>query len=400
MEFLNDIAFIRNLIIEKFSHLRRLLQEREQQLLNQLQTIEERYREEEERRNGELQQLLLTKEQAFCSLKNNQHTSTLREVMIPLEAKVRELSVDCKRTECINLEWDSEVEIKIQSLGNIQRNARSIMDHYTSKGQPVLAFGTHKTSSSLPGEFKFPNAIAFDEHSQRIYICDGGNHRVQVFDNTGGFMFTFCDEMATPFGICIFANRVYVTQMMRHTLNVYEMNGNFIRSFSSIQNVELNQPKGVSVSSMNGNIYICDNRNKRIVVLDQSLNLFSLIECNSFPDDVKTTDDQIFILTYHNPCILVYNYYHQPIQKIISYGPGKEVVESYNIFIDQNGNILLTDTVENCVLVFTGGGQLIHRFGGQGYAAGQFVKPRGISMDSDGRIIIASQNPNYPIQFF
>ena len=76
-----------------------------------------------------------------------------------------------------------------------------------------MVAGKHRRdTSSIPGEFYCPNSIAIDSETNNIYVCDGGNNRIQVFNESLEFLFTINNEMNSPDGICINLNRVYVTQ--------------------------------------------------------------------------------------------------------------------------------------------------------------------------------------------
>jgi hypothetical protein len=45
------------------------------------------------------------------------------------------------------------------------------------------------------GEFRYPRGVAFlhgaTREESRLFVCDAGNHRVQVFDGDGSFVFAF-----------------------------------------------------------------------------------------------------------------------------------------------------------------------------------------------------------------
>jgi DNA-binding beta-propeller fold protein YncE len=50
---------------------------------------------------------------------------------------------------------------------------------------PRLVFGNYGEG---PGEFSYPQYVAVDEASGRLYVNDMGNYRVQVFDSNGHFL--------------------------------------------------------------------------------------------------------------------------------------------------------------------------------------------------------------------
>ena len=70
---------------------------------------------------------------------------------------------------------------------------------------------------------------------------------------------------------------------------------------------------------------------------------------------------------------------------------------------DQPDRVLrlcITDMDTHCVCVYSFGGKLIHRFGEEGKKRGDFINPRGIAIDVEGWIIVASDKPEHCISSF
>ena len=56
---------------------------------------------------------------------------------------------------------------------------------YKEKGNPIKVAGKHREETSLtPGKFRLPRSIAVNSDTNNIYICDGSNNRVQVFNES------------------------------------------------------------------------------------------------------------------------------------------------------------------------------------------------------------------------
>ena len=85
--------------------------------------------------------------------------------------------------------------------------------------------------------------------------------------------------MTTPAGICIYLNKVYVTQYIANSLTVYSTEGRYIQSVGGIgcKELEFQSPKGVAVSTVNSLIYISDSWNNRIQCLNLNLTFNSFI---------------------------------------------------------------------------------------------------------------------------
>ena len=65
----------------------------------------------------------------------------------------------------------SDQMVYVSELGNHRISA------FTSDGQFVSSFGSH---GKKPGEFKRPRGLAVDDDGV-VFVCDGGNKRVQLF---------------------------------------------------------------------------------------------------------------------------------------------------------------------------------------------------------------------------
>ena len=379
-----------------------MLHERETALLSELQQLEDIYRGEGV--DKQIDQLRITKEQTIATLTDNKNKEILEQSVAQLDARMRELEANLEtardRMRRVELEWDANLEGMLSRTGSILVRRES---DYKEKGNPVMVAGKHrKEPSSTPGEFCNPSSIAIDSETNNIYVCDGGNNRVQVFNESLAFLFTFRDKMKLPDGICINLNRVYATQYRAHSLTVYSIEGKYIQSVGREGNKELefNCPEGVAVSTVNNLIYICDWWNNRIQCLNLNLTFNSFIPKVNLPRDIKLTPQNIVVLTAGSPCIQFYDYSHQLIREIITQGEGNQVISPRHFCLDRELNILITDFSANIVLIFSNRGELLYKFGKGAEGRGDFISPTGIATDGESRIIVVSRNPENCIQIF
>jgi DNA-binding beta-propeller fold protein YncE len=61
------------------------------------------------------------------------------------------------------------------------------------------------------------------------------------------------------------------------------------------------------------------------------------------------------------------------------------------IAVDQDGNVYVTDTLNNRVEIFDADGTFISAFGKNGDGPGFFARPKGIAVDGDGHIWVADE---------
>ena len=400
--FLTQIERVRVEIRERVARAHQVLQERETALLSELQQLEDTYRGEGV--DKQIDQLRITKEQNIATLTDNENKYFLQQSVALLVVRMRKLEASLEtardRMRGVELEWDRNLEGILSRTGSIR--VRGVGD-YKEKGNPIKVAGKHREETSLtPGEFRWPRSIAVNSDTNNIYICDGSNNRVQVFNESLEFLFTFSDWMNRPKGICIYLNRVYVTQYRANSITVYSTEGRYIESVGREGNKELEFqfPRGVAVSNVNDIIYICDVNNNRIQCLKLDLTFNSFIPNLYCPFDIKLTPQNIVILILGSPCIKFYDYSHQLIRKTITQGEGNQTIKPHYFCLDRDFNILLTDFSADCVMVFSNRGELLHKFGKRGEGRGDLISPTGIATDGEGRIIVVSRNPKHCIQIF
>ena len=100
---------------------------------------------------------------------------------------------------------------------------------FTSDLVFVRKFGSQGSGN---GQFICPYDITHDEEGN-LYVTDGGNKRVQVFNTQGKFLRFLVNqsEITNPKGICISGELVYVSQWKENgQLFLYHKNGHSIRS--------------------------------------------------------------------------------------------------------------------------------------------------------------------------
>ena len=192
------------------------------------------------------------------------------------------------------------------------------------------------------------------------------------------------------------------TQNSSHSLNVYSTEGKYLNSVGvkGKKELEFDNPRGLDISTEKNRIYIAELVNTRIQCLNSNLKFKSFINEIYGAKDVKLTSNEIVVLSLSNPFVSIYTYSHQLIRDTIPRSEGYNVVTPVSFILDKSLNILIADFSRHCVSIFSFGGELIHRFGKEGEKKGDFIAPTGITIDVEGRIIVASHNPEHCVQVF
>ena len=416
VEFAKQIKETRKSIKEKFKKTHEALVARENILLSFVDDIENEYDQKMKLKNEIIESIDKTKSSTSENLKSNVLTETRKQIMTPLDIKLRELTADTDTS--IEFEWNNLFETGIQQLGSIKLNGQTmisptsifpphvkpVVPDYKNKQLPTTYCCKKSSELKSPGELNTPRSLAIHYMTGNIYIADKNNHRVQVFSCNGDYLFMFSEKMNKPAGICISQNKVFVTQLTDHCINMYELEGKLIKSVGSEGNedAQFNNPLGLDVFDRNNNIYVCDCFNQRIQILTEKLKYHSMlgIDLLKYPRDVKVTRDRVLVLDGSDPCMFIFNSDHLLTNSMITKGDGKQTSNPCRFDIDREYNIIMSDYEYHCVYVFNQEGEQIHKFGKEGQGIGEFYHPYGIALDNTGHIIVVCEKDTNCLQFF
>ncbi len=141
--------------------------------------------------------------------------------------------------------------------------------YFSAEGSRTVTFGRTHQANSLeeePGSFFFPSGVAVAKDG-RVFIADGNNRRVQVFDKAGSFV-KFVDTSGVPRGMVIDEQgRLYVVDAIAHAVDVYGLDGARITQFGTrgVGPGQFNYPNYVALDSR-GRIFVSDRENNQVQV--------------------------------------------------------------------------------------------------------------------------------------
>ncbi|MDR6121605.1 DNA-binding beta-propeller fold protein YncE [Bacillus sp. SLBN-46] len=226
---------------------------------------------------------------------------------------------------------------------------------FDGAGSPIFQFGKE---GSGKGEFKFPYGIAGDKKGN-VYVADLYNGNISIFDEKGKFIKYF-EEMdkknksiESPAGIRIIKEKLYVTDIKKSRLLVYDLKGKKLLELARAKNSKdlLNAPNAVTADK-DGNIYVADSGNNRVVVYDKKGN---------FIRNVNGSKD----------------------------GKGNSVfVNPRGIAVNSRGILYVVNNLTHFVYGFDEKGKEVFTFGGMGDGNEQFYLPNGLFIDKDDQVYI------------
>ena len=158
------------------------------------------------------------------------------------------------------------------------------------------------------GSFKSPRGITISD-DQSVFVVDSGNARIQKFTFDGEYITHFGQsgkrggELITPVDIAINSDKIFVTDSVQNRINIFDLNGNFLRTIDNTVGGLPIYPEGIIFDEQN-NFYISDYRNNRIIQYNESGNYLSIFGQMGtgdgqfkFPKDLAISEDGYLFVT-------------------------------------------------------------------------------------------------------
>ena len=395
-------------INEKFNQLIDCLNRRRVQLIAEHREKQAEKRAETTGRIQTLRQLTDTRTLLQAQMKENVLHTMRDRIVEDIETKMRQLEVVEREVE-LTFECDTrQLEETISVLGQLVEREILPIPKYPALLEPQISVGERGNGQE---EFDWPQGIAFDERTQLIYVAhenpysDKGS--ITVFSVTGEYINTFCKGQVTyPIGIAVNGDQVYVSDSYLHSIFHFKLPG-----FRLITKVgkkgtgkgEFSSPRQLTVAP-NGSVFVADSRNNRIVVMTQKLKFQQTIKHTSMtePYDVKLLDNKVFVLSSSdNPCLHVFSHTGEKLRSFITRDRrgNKQVKQGYFFCFDKLQNILISDYSDNSIKVFSQEGALLHTLG-HTQEEEKKIKPRGIVVTNDNKVICASSLTKFCLHIF
>ncbi len=155
--------------------------------------------------------------------------------------------------------------IRVSDVGDTKKHR---ILYFDAEGKLTHQFGqTDQVDSpeEAPGSFHFPNGLAIAGDG-RVYVADGNNRRVQVFNDEGEFV-QFVNTSGVPRGEAIDAEgRLYVVDALAHQVDIYNLQGEQLAQFGrqGFGPGQFNYPNDIAVRG--NRIYVTDRQNDQIQV--------------------------------------------------------------------------------------------------------------------------------------
>ena len=158
-------------------------------------------------------------------------------------------------------------------------------------------------SQSMDSSLKTPYGLAAAGKIETLFICDENNSRIVATDFDFNVKYVLSDGLPGPTDVAYYNEKLYVADRRRQTqgqIVVLEAkkDGAVIDRFNSTcgGEVEFKTVRGIHVSRK-GNIFVADEGQNLVVVMDEMKNLITTVGKNILyqPTAVTVKDDNVYV---------------------------------------------------------------------------------------------------------
>ena len=277
----------------------------------------------------------------------------------PAKAKPEQPQIDTSKLvwpappDIARIRWAGEfrAELRDESQGPAPKKKASWMDRVAG----IKTTDDGRPQQDVKHILLKPYGVAVDSKG-RAFVADSVVGAIFIFDfdqkKTTLIRNGAEAHFKTLIGLAIDdADRLFAVDSGLHHVTVFDADGKLVNIFGDDQ---LGHPGGVAVDNENRFVYVVDTEKENVAVFDAD----SFQYLRSIGGHAKNVGDE---------------------------DPGTFAKPS-NVAVDEEGNVYVTDTMNNRVQVFDGDGHFIRMFGKQGDGPGYFARPKGIALDSDGHV--------------
>jgi len=163
--------------------------------------------------------------------------------------------------------------VYVVDTGGVESQNHRVRVFDAIEGKHLFDIGTRGSEN---GQFNLPRDAVFSPYNHQLYVVDGGNFRVQVFDADGKFIRKFGDvgrrtgQFSRPKGISVDRNGiVYVVDTAFGNVQLFSPDGKLLMFIGNRGNSDkpgkFMLPSGVDVDE-DGRVYIVDQFFRKIEV--------------------------------------------------------------------------------------------------------------------------------------
>jgi DNA-binding beta-propeller fold protein YncE len=203
----------------------------------------------------------------------------------------------------------------------------------------------------------------------------------------------------SPYGLAVDSKgRVYVADSRVGAIFIFNTENKDLDMIKHGRDAQFGLIIGLAMDD-NDRLFVSDAKLSHVLVFDANHKLEAtirggMVEPSGLAIDVDNRllyvvdTDQDVVLVYDADNYNLIRKIGVPGKKHILTGPG-EFAKPTGVAVDAEGNVFVTDLLNNRVEVFDADGGFIREFGKHGDGPGDFSRPKGIAVNSDGFVWVA-----------
>jgi DNA-binding beta-propeller fold protein YncE len=232
-----------------------------------------------------------------------------------------------------------------------------------------------------------------------LYVLDGVNHRVVVYDDTGKFRFKFgsrgngLGQLLFPLGITTAPDgKVYVADSGNHRFQIFSVDGNPLKvvPLPSTASGVPPDPTDIAVDMIRAQLYVVDNDNHKLHVYNLSNNSFEQVWGGPgqgrrqfrFPFLIDTSSQgYVLVVEPINTRVQVLNSNGKFVCFIGAWGVKQGQLFRPKGVVAFEDRVFVTDSYLGRVQIFNMGGDFLGMLTDSEGAPVQLITPTGITID-------------------
>ena len=378
-----DVEIKKGEVRQKYSSLKETIDQQEQAFLEELDQIYSNAKSAIDHRDKKLTCL------GNCmDLVENNRLNTLNRVvcqtLIPINEEMHKLRDDCLLAPSLRLEWNKGALEKIEQLCTLNLSVAP----YTERVYPKW-LSVEKGESE--NEMEEPCSI-LSLDSNELLVSDRKKNVIQIYNEDGMYLSTVKDpNLIRPLYMCTYKTAFFVTCGVESG-KVLKFEKNEKGEWQVVRIQRLSHPiSGLNVDEQ-GFLYVFLTKERSVFALEASnleivgqleLKTDHFVEGRTRIMDAKLYESEWYVLFAHSE-YSIQCFRKNGFLKRTVLGNDK-LKGALHFCMDHEGNIIGSESCSDQVKVFSNEGEFITNIGSDG----DFSTPRGITLDSRGRIIVS-----------
>ena len=346
-----------------------------------------------------------------------------KDYTLPVEMVTSELvsELTCEKIDCsVEKKEAGKYQISYQTTTRGRHQLHIKVEGEHVKGSPfsvIVKLPIQKLGTPIKtiNDVNKPRSVAINGRGE-IIVSESGSSCISIFSPTGEKLRSFGSkgsahgQFTSPWGVAVDDNgNILVTDICNNRIQKFTSDGRLINVVENNDGkLEIDSPRGIAIHPHNKKVYVVDNNNHRIQILNHDLTFsssFGVLGSNDgqmqYPWDVTVNSEgNVYVADFYNHRIQVFTMDCQFLRKFGRYGKGNgQMNYPTSICIDNEKMIYVTEEDNSRVSVFTFEGKFLTSFGSKGSGPGQFNSPRGIAVDNNG-VIYVCDSYNNRLQIF